>query len=67
MNDDNGLNLTEDAFMSMKSKEQMLCLYRNQVETLRLIRGYRFHQKAQYITLGLLTAGLVYLVQLHII
>ena len=67
MNGDNGLTMDEDSFMSMKTKEQMLCLYKNQVETLKLIRGYRFNQKIQFTTLGILTAGLVYILQLHIL
>ena len=66
MNGDNGLNIDEESFMSMKTKEQMLCLYKNQVETIKLVRGYKFNQKVQYIMVGLLSTGLVTLLWMHI-
>jgi hypothetical protein len=65
MSDITGLEIMESEFMSLKSKQQMLCLYQNQVETLKLIKSYKFHQKVQYFCMGLLGTG--YLILLNFI
>lgn len=69
----NGLIIGEEEFTRLKSKEQMCCLYQNQVmqfkrfdELEKIIKGYRFHQKVQYLIMGLLAAGGIYLLQLHV-
>lgn len=60
MAEDNGegLTLEEEEFMRLKQKDQMCVLYKNQVATLKLVKGFRFHQKVQYISIALLTGGL---------
>jgi len=66
MSDSNGLVLNEEAFMCMKQKEQMCVLYQNQVTTLKLIQGYKFTQKIQYVLLSAALAGIGILFKFHI-
>ena len=66
MTDSNGLVLNEEAFMCMKQKEQMCVLYQNQVTTLKLITGYKFHQKVQYVIMSLIFGGLGILFRLQL-
>ena len=44
-----------------KIKEQISIIYENQVETLTLIKGYKLHQKIQYMTLGGMSAVIIFL------
>ena len=62
----NGLVLNEKEFMCLKSKDQMCVLYQNQVTTLKLIRGYKFTQKIQYILLSAAIAGVGILFKLQL-
>jgi len=62
----NGLMIDEEEFMALPAKRQMCVLYQNQVLTLKLIQGYRFNQKVQYVILTALVAGAVFLLKLHI-
>ena len=62
----NGLVLNEKEFMCLKSKDQMCVLYQNQVTTLKLITGYKFHQKVQYVIMSLIFGGLGILSRLQL-
>ena len=61
----NGLSIDEKEFMSLPSKKQMCVLYQNQVTTLKLVQGYKFHQKVQYVLLSLVYGGLGILFSFH--
>jgi hypothetical protein len=45
MNNGNGLSIDEKEFMSLPAKKQMCVLYQNQVQTLKLVQGYKFYYK----------------------
>jgi len=62
----NGLHLDEKEFMSLPQKRKMGLLYKNQVETLTLIKSYKFHQKIQYSGMGLMAAGIIFILK-HLI
>jgi fructose-1-phosphate kinase PfkB-like protein len=69
----NGLNLNSNQFEALPNKEKLTCLFENQVKTLdrfndieKIIKGYRFHQKVQYVIMSLLAAGGAFLIKLHI-
>jgi len=54
---DNGLVLSLKEFKKLPNCDKFACLYENQVKTLSAIKGYKFHQKVQYILITLLTIG----------
>ena len=51
----NGLNITENEFKKLHTKEQMCILYQNTEELKEMIGGYRFRIKWMYAWLGVLT------------
>ena len=55
---DNGLILSKNEFKRLPTADKFACLYENQVKTLKLIEGYKFHQKVQYILIAASLAGL---------
>lgn len=57
-----GLIISSEDFLKLTQKNQLKVLYENQVTTLNLIKGYRFHQKVQYPWLITLTlaAGFIF-------
>lgn len=66
MSDSNGLVVNEESFMCMKPKEQMCVLYQNTEELKKLVIGYKFHQKIQYILITAALAGLGILFKLKL-
>lgn len=54
----NGLDITEEQFMRMSSKERDLMMFRNMTCIRRQFKDYSFHRKIQYVWLGVLSAGL---------
>ena len=62
----NGLVIDEKEFMCLNSKKQMCVLYQNQVTTLKLVQGYKFHQKVQYVIMSLICGGLGILFRLQL-
>lgn len=62
----NGLLISEEEFLSLPSKKQNLVLYQNQVKTMNLIKGYKFHQKVLYIMLTILLTGVGILFKIHL-
>lgn len=61
-----GLSIAECDFMELPQKQQMVVLYQNQVETLKIIKSYRFQQKVHYILVSAAIAGVGYLFALHL-
>lgn len=59
----NGLSLSIAEFQSLPQKQQMSCLYENQVKTLIAIKGYKFVQKIQWVWLTALTGGAIFIIQ----
>lgn len=51
----NGIQINKEEFMKMPVKEQNLVLFNNTEELKELVRGYRFHQRIQYVWLAVLT------------
>jgi hypothetical protein len=49
----NGLCIGLDEFKRLKQKDQIACLYENQVKTLEMIQGYKFYYKVTATLLGL--------------
>ena len=61
-----GLTVDQNQFMCLPQKKQMAVLYKNQVVTLELLKGYKFTQKVQYVLLSAALAGLGILFKMHI-
>lgn len=59
-----GLEINSVEFEKLPRKQQLRCLFENQVETLKLIKSYKFHQKVQYPWLLGLTASAVFIIKL---
>jgi hypothetical protein len=53
--DNCGLDITEDQFMKMSSKERDLIMFKNMIHIRGKLKNYSFHRKIQYVWLGLLT------------
>jgi len=51
----NGLDITEEQFMKMGSKERDLIMFRNVTYIRKRFKDYSFHRKIQYVWLGVLT------------
>jgi len=51
----NGLDITEEQFMEMKTKEQNLILFRNIVYIRKQFKDYKVNKKIQYAWLSVLT------------
>lgn len=66
MNDCEALLIEKDQFLRLPVKEQMGCLYQNQVATLRLIEGYKFYQKLSAVIGSFLVLGIGILFKLHL-
>jgi len=56
-----GLTITEDEFLSLPNKQQLLLVFKNQEETKRLVEGYRFWYKINTTLSAILTAGVLWL------
>lgn len=66
MSNMNGLSLNLEEFRCLPQKQKLDCLYQNQVTTLKLVQGYKFHQKVQYILMSILCGGLGLLFRLQL-
>lgn len=55
----NGLDISEDEFMSLNSKQRDLAMFRNVVSIRKSFRDYAFHRKIQYVWLSLLSTALL--------
>ena len=51
----NGLNITEEQFMSMSSKERDLTVFKNMVHIRKQFCDYKLTKKIQYVWLSALT------------
>lgn len=51
----NGLDINEEQFMRMASKDQRLVLFRNSVYNRKQFKDYKVHKKVQYVWLTVLT------------
>lgn len=65
-----GLTINSGEFLRLPQKQQLKCLYENQVmqfqkfdELEKLIKGYKFHQKIQYPWMTGLTGGFIFLIK----
>ncbi|MHA1191944.1 MAG: hypothetical protein ACTSP9_06560 [Promethearchaeota archaeon] len=54
----NGLDITEEQFMKMNSKERDLITFRNLTHIRKKLKDYSFHRKIQYTWLFVLTIAL---------
>ncbi len=52
----NGLDIAEDQFLALKTKEQNLILFKNIVHVRKQFKDYTFHKKVQYVWLFVLSA-----------
>lgn len=57
----NGLSLGIDEFRSLPNKKKLDCLYENQCKTLNAVRGYKFHQKIQYVSITALIGAVAFI------
>ncbi len=62
----NGLLLGISEFRSLPSKKKLDCLYENQVQTLKLIRGYKLYYKITAIMGSFLLVGMGILFKLQL-
>lgn len=53
-----GLDISEEQFMRMGSKERDLMMFRNVTCIRKQFKDYSFHRKIQYVWLSVLTVGL---------
>lgn len=54
----NGLDITEEQFMKMNSKERDLMMFRNVIHIRKKFKDYSLTKKIQYVWLFALTIGL---------
>ena len=54
----NGLDISEEQFMQMNSKQRDLTMFRNMTHIRKQFKDYAFHKKVQYVWLTVLTAAL---------
>ena len=66
MENSNGLLIDEREFMRLKTREQLCCLYKNQVKTLRIIQGYKLYYRITSAVGGILILGLGVLFKMHL-
>ena len=53
--DENGLDISEEQFMKMSSKERDLTMFRNMTHIRKQFKDYGFHKKVQYVWLVVLS------------
>jgi len=58
MVNNDGLDISEEQFMRMNSKERDLTMFRNMTHIRKQFKDYGFHKKVQYVWLSVLTIGL---------
>ncbi len=54
----NGLDITEEQFMKMKSIDRDLVMFRNMTQIRIHFKDYSFHKKVQYVWLSVLSAAM---------
>jgi len=54
----NGLDITEEQFMKMRTKEQNLILFKNLTHIRKRFKDYSFHRKINYVWLLVLSIAL---------
>ena len=52
----NGLDITEEQFMKMGSRDRDVLVYKNLVHIRQQIKSYKFHKKIQYVWLTVISA-----------
>lgn len=62
----NGLMIKIDEFEKLPNQQKLNCLYQNQVETMNLIKGYKFYQKITALIGGFLVLGIGILFKLEL-
>jgi len=62
----NGLSVSIREFKSLPQKQQLTCLYENQVQTLKLIKGYKLYYKITSIIGSFLILGMGILFKLQL-
>lgn len=62
----NGLTLGIDEFKRLPTKEQLTVLYENQVQTMHLIKSYRFKQYIQWAWLSSISAVNIWFLDLYL-
>jgi len=55
---DNGLDISENQFLKLPSREQNVILYKNIREIRISVKSYKFQQKLQYAWLAALTVAI---------
>ena len=55
---DSGLDITEEQFMKMNSKERDLIMFKNVIHIRKRFKDYSFHKKINYVWLVILTIAL---------
>jgi len=61
-----GLIISEDEFLALPSKQQLLLVFKNQEETKRLVEGYKYWYRVNTTISAILAAGLAYLFNLRL-
>ena len=61
-----GLIIDIDQFKRMPTKQQLTCLYSNQVELINLVRGYKVYYKITSVVGSVLLAGVGILFKMHL-
>lgn len=62
----NGLDIDLGSFKSLPAKEQNTILYDNLQQVKKLMGAYKFQQKVQWTLIGLISAGVVFLIQIKL-
>jgi hypothetical protein len=62
----NGLVLSIEEFERLPNKQRLSCLYRNQVEQMIIMKGYKFYYKVTSIVGGFILAGMLILFKMHL-
>jgi len=62
----NGLMLGINEFRALPAKKKLDCLYENQVQTLKLIKGYKFYYKITAVIGSFLAIGVGILFKLQV-
>jgi len=57
MTSDCGLTISEEEFLKLPQKQQLLLIFKNQVMNKDLYITNKLHQKIQYVWLGVITAA----------
>lgn len=56
------MEISEEEFVKMKSREQMLVIFKNTNTTAKEVSRFRFHQKVQYLSISALFAMVLWII-----